>query len=115
MNNANCNQALAFVRIKDKYAYLEYIHLWLKSKETQDVIVSNIVQGVQANVSLTVLGNLLLLIPNLETITNWCNLIKPIYLKLQTNEEQIQTLTKTRDELLPRLMSGEVRVNEFKV
>ena len=114
MNNANCNQALAFIRLKDKCIHLEYIHLWLKSKETQDVIISNIVQGVQANVSLTVLGNLLLLIPNSETITNWCKLIKPIYLKLQTNTEQIQTLAKTRDELLPRLMSGEVRVNEFK-
>lgn len=114
MNNANCNQALAFIRLKDKYTYLEYIHLWLKSKETQDVIISNIVQGVQANVSLTVLGNLLLLIPNSESINNWCNLIKPIYKKLQLNTEQIQTLTKTRDELLPRLMSGEIRVNEFK-
>lgn len=110
MNYANCNQALAFIRLKDKYTYLEYIHLWLKSKETQDVIISNIVQGVQANVSLTVLGNLLLLIPNSESINNWCNLIKPIYKKLQLNTEQIQTLTKTRDELLPRLMSGEVRV-----
>lgn len=110
MNNVNCNQALAFIRLKDKYTYLEYIHLWLKSKETQDVIISNIVQGVQANVSLTVLGNLLLLIPNSETIINWGNLIKPIYLKLQTNTEQIQTLSKTRDELLPRLMSGELRV-----
>ncbi len=114
MNNANCNQALAFVRLKDKYAYLEYIHLWLKSKETQDVIISNIVQGVQANVSLTVLGNLSLLIPNKETINNWCYLIKPIYQKLKNNQEQIQSLVKTRDELLPRLMSGEVRVNEFK-
>ncbi|CAH8283113.1 type I restriction enzyme S subunit [Mariniflexile fucanivorans] len=113
MNNSNCNQALAFIRLKDKHSFLEYIHLWLKSKETQDVIISNIVQGVQANVSLTVLSNLLLLIPSLESINNWCNLIKPIYQKYQTNTKQIQTLTKTRDELLPRLMSGEVRVSEL--
>jgi type I restriction enzyme S subunit len=113
MNNANCNQALAFIRLRDKNSFLEYIHLWLKSKETQDIIISNIVQGVQANVSLTVLGNLLLLIPNSQTISNWSNLIKPIYLKLKNNTEQIQTLTKTRDELLPKLMSGEIRVKEF--
>jgi type I restriction enzyme S subunit len=35
--------------------------------------------------------------------------------KVNHNQSQILTLTKTRDELLPRLMSGEVRVNEFKV
>ena len=110
MNNTNCNQALAFIRLKDKYSFLEYIHLWLKSKENQDIINSNIVQGVQANVSLTVLGNLQLLIPNTDTINKWCNLIKPIYQKLETNNTQIQTLTKTRDALLPKLMSGEIRV-----
>lgn len=113
LNNANCNQALAFIRLNDKLHFLEYIHLWFKSKSVQDEINSNIVQGVQANVSLTVLANLSLIIPNSNTIDNWLDLIKPIYGKLQTNNSQIQTLTQTRDELLPKLMSGEIRVNEF--
>jgi hypothetical protein len=30
------------------------------------------------------------------------------------NNSQIQTLKKTRDTLLPKLMSGQVRVDEFK-
>jgi len=36
---------------------------------------------------------------------------KPIDDKILLNETQIRTLTKTRDTLLPKLMSGEVRVN----
>lgn len=33
-----------------------------------------------------------------------------IVFKINNNTEQIRTLTQTRDGLLPRLMSGEVRV-----
>ena len=40
----------------------------------------------------------------------------PLVEKLNINEKQIQTIKKTRDTLLPKLMSGQlrVRVNEFK-
>ena len=35
----------------------------------------------------------------------------PLYHNIWKNNEQIQSLTKTRDTLLPKLMSGEIRVN----
>ena len=34
----------------------------------------------------------------------------PIFEKMKVNHFQIKTLTQTRDTLLPKLMSGEVRV-----
>lgn len=36
--------------------------------------------------------------------------ISPILEKLESNNKQIRTLEKLRDTLLPKLMSGEVRV-----
>jgi type I restriction enzyme S subunit len=54
------------------------------------------------------------IIPNEIDFKKLNNLFNPLIEKLENNYQQIQTLTKTRDELLPRLMSGEVRVNEFK-
>ena len=114
LNNSNCNQALAFIRLNDKMTFREYVHLWFKSKEIQDEINNSIVQGVQANVSLTVLNNLAINIPDLSTLNKWNELIKPIYSKLETNNAQIQTLKQTRDTLLPKLMSGQLRVDEFK-
>jgi type I restriction enzyme S subunit len=42
------------------------------------------------------------------------NIIKPIFTKIYNNALQIQSLTKTRDTLLPKLMSGQVRVNNIK-
>jgi type I restriction enzyme S subunit len=38
-------------------------------------------------------------------------MIKPTFNKIKTNQNQINTLIQTRDSLLPKLMSGEVRVN----
>jgi len=113
LDNSNCNQAVAFIRLSYKDIFLEYIHQWIKRPETQFEISSNIVQGVQANVSLTVLGNLQLIVPNDSAMNNWNNLIKPICYKIRSNTFQVQTLTKTRDTLLPKLMSGQIRVKSL--
>lgn len=57
-----------------------------------------------------------LLVPNNQNkIVEFNKLVESSFIKIQTNNTQIQTLIKTRDELLPRLISGEIRVNEFKV
>jgi type I restriction enzyme S subunit len=52
------------------------------------------------------------LIPASNILEKYEHLIKPIYTKIETNIFQIQTLTKTRDSLLPKLMSGQLRVKE---
>jgi len=40
---------------------------------------------------------------------------RPIYEKLNHNQTQIRTLTALRDTLIPKLMSGEVRVSQTSV
>lgn len=54
-----------------------------------------------------------LIIPNNTDLVKFDECLKPILQKKNINHTQIQTLTQTRDELLPKLMSGEIRVNEF--
>jgi type I restriction enzyme S subunit len=49
-------------------------------------------------------------IPNKEAILNFNSIVDKIVPKLQNNASQIRTLEKLRDTLLPKLMSGEVRV-----
>lgn len=41
-------------------------------------------------------------------------LTKPIFYKVYNNTIQIQTLQQPRDTLLPKLMSGQLRVKDFK-
>lgn len=52
-----------------------------------------------------------LAIPNdIEKVIEFNDSINSYFIKIQTNNSQIQTLTQTRDALLPKLMSGEIRV-----
>ncbi|MBK6882035.1 MAG: hypothetical protein IPH05_03650 [Flavobacteriales bacterium] len=50
------------------------------------------------------------MLPSGEVVENICAAIAPLYAKLDKNNEQTRTLTALRDTLLPKLMSGEVRV-----
>lgn len=47
---------------------------------------------------------------NLEKIKSISNVLEKFTLKISKNTKAIQTLSATRDQLLPKLMSGEVRV-----
>lgn len=49
-------------------------------------------------------------IPDNQTIEEFEEFVSPIYSKILTNQLQIQSLTKTRDTLLPKLMSGQLEV-----
>lgn len=48
--------------------------------------------------------------PDDETLLQFNNAIIPLFTKIRCNVRQIQTLENLRDTLLPKLMSGEVRV-----
>jgi type I restriction enzyme, S subunit len=52
------------------------------------------------------------IVPMDKVIRQFEDIIKTIDSKFYSNDLQIQTLTKTRDALLPKLMSGQLRVKE---
>lgn len=51
------------------------------------------------------------LVPNKSDLISMTNQFNPLIDKIISNHKQIRTLTTLRDTLLPKLMSGEVRVN----
>jgi type I restriction enzyme S subunit len=50
------------------------------------------------------------LIPSEKTVSNFDDFYNRWFLKFDNNKKQIQTLTQIRDTLLPKLMSGQIRV-----
>ncbi len=88
-----------------------YAYLFLK---TLDLSAMNVGSAVPS-LTTQVLNQIPLILPSDEIVLKFDEAVNTFYKKLEENIKQIHTLTKTRDELLPRLMSGEVRVNEFKV
>ena len=53
--------------------------------------------------------------PDDSSINNYCEVVSPFLSKIMKNKTQIRTLTALRDTLLPKLMSGEVRVKTKEV
>ena len=52
-------------------------------------------------------------LPNIEIMDSFNDLIKPFFNKIRSNLFQNENLTQLRDTLLPKLISGEVRLKEF--
>lgn len=52
------------------------------------------------------------LVPDRRIVAAFHDLVDPIDELVEVQERQNQTLTDTRDALLPKLMSGEIRVGE---
>ena len=102
------NEAIAHLKIKrDSYLTSEYIYLYLQNLDFNSLgSTSSIVTAINS----TIIKNLDFIIPQENILKEFQEIIHPIFNKIKTNTKQIQTLTKTRDELLPKLMSGEIRV-----
>ncbi len=57
--------------------------------------------------------NLEIIIPPQDVISKFQEVVKPMDDKIIFNQSKIRTLENLRDTLLPKLMSGEVRVKDF--
>jgi type I restriction enzyme S subunit len=91
-----------------------YNKLWLKhqifiSEEIQDEIIMH-AEGTTILHASSSIDYLSFVFPPKEKIEEYDKFFDPIYKKILHNKAEIQTLEKLRDTLLPKLMSGEVRV-----
>jgi len=66
--------------------------------------------AAQQNLNVGIVKNFKIIIPDQEVLKQFDEAIQPVFGKIKDNSEQIQSLARSRDELLPRLMSGEVGV-----
>lgn len=111
LHDANANQAVAFVRLKhDKLQ--TYVFQSLRSPGVREIVASKTVQAVQANVSLATLGSIPLCFPAEPVISVWNALTEATVerqLELRANSYY---LANSRDALLPKLLSGELRIPE---
>ena len=82
--------------------------LYILLKQTN---VSSIVTGaVQPKISQANLKSVPITMPPINLLNQYNNIIKPIFNQIRINHNQIQQLSTLRDTLLPKLMSGEIKV-----
>ena len=82
--------------------------LYILLKQTN---VSSIITGaVQPKISQANLKSVPITMPPINLLNQYNNIIKPIFNQIRINHNQIQQLSTLRDTLLPKLMSGEIKV-----
>jgi type I restriction enzyme S subunit len=102
----SCNQAVCAVKPNDKYPFT-YLFMFFKSMKEE--LINMAIGSAQQNIS-QILVRQLKLSGNQDRIQAFHIATVSGFEKIKSNIYQIRTLEKLRDTLLPKLMSGELRV-----
>ncbi|MCD4721810.1 MAG: restriction endonuclease subunit S [Desulfobacula sp.] len=105
-------QRVFAMRADQQVVLPSYLYFWLDSFVGQYLVKrrgsGSTVQGIKQSE----LKECEVIIPDWRLIELADSSLKIILLKKEKNETQIQILAKTRDTLLPKLMSGQIRVSD---
>ncbi len=93
-------------------SYAVFFYLYLNSNYMTQFLDSRLAGTTQKYLTLKVLRALPVVTPDNKTLSHFVNNMSPIFKKIHSNHEQIGILAKLRDTLLPKLMSGEIRISD---
>ena len=101
--------SIAILRPNGKYNPL-LLSIYLKMNSTHEALENIVTGAVIPRIVLKDFRKFKLTLPPMKLQIKALKTLEPIYMKCWENVNQISTLEKLRDTLLPKLMSGEVRV-----
>ncbi|MFA7257391.1 MAG: restriction endonuclease subunit S [Kiritimatiellales bacterium] len=103
------NTSVIRFRPRDGRSY-SFVYQYLNSRLFQEHLESAASGSVQANFGPTHLKQMTLSKPPRHVLDRYLQQVDGLYEKIRLNQAQIKSLESLRDTLLPKLMSGEVRV-----
>jgi type I restriction enzyme S subunit len=107
---ANTNQAIAIIRPNKVDSY--FLKLLMQSSLIQNDTKANVVQAVQANLSLGIIKTTKFVKPSSGIQNLFSETLGHVFREMELISIEIQELTNLRDTLLPKLISGELEVNQ---
>lgn len=108
-NEATCNQAICALIPNENYPYT---YLFLLTKTNKENLLNLAVGSAQQNISQLLIKEIEVS-SDIKGIKQFHETVSPLFEKIKSNSQQIRTLTQLRDTLLPKLMSGEIKVSEL--
>jgi len=90
--------------------FAEYIFLFLSSDYGKTYFKARLAGTTQSYLTLGSLREMSLIMPDQKILLEFRQVVQSLFKKTHTNNQHIHTLTRTRDVLLPKLMSGQIRV-----
>ena len=113
-DNYYLNQRVGVVRGNNKENEL-YLNVLFLSDEFQTLLNSKGYGSAQPNVSTSDIENILINDIAEDSLNEFYERIKPIYEKIISNSEEILNLSELRDTLLPKLMNGEIDLDNIEI
>ena len=86
--------------------------VWLWTSANMEAILQNANGSTFQEISKRNFRPLTVIVPSPTTLKTFDDVVRPLYGRIASNEHESRTLAQTRDLLLPKLMSGEIRVGE---
>ena len=110
--NANINAQL--VRINgNRILPSSYLFLMMNDEKTNRMIRSNTSGTALQQLPIGALKSIKIIVPNSLSLKEFDVKVIDIFKLVDFNNDNIETLTTLRNTLLPKLISGEVRIKEF--
>ena len=109
---AYLNQRVGRISTKDGIADIGFVYCLVRNPSYKDHAEAKSHGSAQANVSGTDLMAFPTSIPSNDVLASFNGMLHPIVASILSNHEQAETLATLRDTLLPRLISGQLRLPE---
>ena len=89
----------------------KFVYHFVKAKDLASMNAGSAVPSMTTDI----LNAMEVVIPSASALEEFESLVAPMYEAMEANDVQSQTLSKMRDTLLPRLMSGEIDVSAVRL
>ena len=93
----------------------EFLYILLLSDVFQQYVKIHAQGGVQQGIRMASLKEYRMAIPEDSLLRKFDDIVMPIISRIKNNDNQSDSLASLRDTLLPKLMSGELKVNEINI
>lgn len=113
-DNYYLNQRVGVIRENNKASEL-YLKVFFLSEEFQSLLNSKGYGSAQPNVSTSDIENILINDITEDNLNEFYKTIKPIYEKIISNSDEILNLEILRNTLLPKLMNGEIDLDNIEI
>ncbi|MEI6091785.1 MAG: restriction endonuclease subunit S [bacterium] len=98
----------------EELIYRNYLYLFLMSGDYESIILNMGYGSAQPNINPTQIEDIQIIIPTYKLLDCFDNLVYSMMQKIIKNNSQIKSLISLREGILPKLMKGKLRVNNFK-
>jgi type I restriction enzyme S subunit len=105
-------QRVFALRANKNIVSCSYLNYWLSSPTGQFFLKRRASGSTVQGIKQSELYQCEVIVPDIKIQDRVSGALTKILNKKELNSDQIQTLTKTRDVLLPKLMSGKLRITE---